>query len=207
MPRLWALLALATLAGGCGDPTLPADQLPESDATGHNTRVGEWAVAGDAQLVQTKAGLELVLGNGGRHIADFVVGAPALSADGARFAVSHRPNTATDTRIALGTWDGSEWVVTTPVERQWNPDEAALSPDGKLLAFASAARGGIASVWVLALDAEELHPEQLTNVGLVAGNGRPDGFVAPPLKGAPRFVGDTLQWDSAEGPQTVEVPR
>lgn len=98
----------------------------------------------------------------------------------------------------------------TLVGPEGNPDRPAISPDGQAVAFVWG-RSGLASVWVIPFhaapppsgkDGSTGEARQLTNVGLVAGGGRPDGFVPPPID-ALHFDGDWLRWRSAEGEHQV----
>lgn len=75
-------------------------------------------------------------------------------------------------------------------------DRLALSPDGAQLAYVAPANG-LSSVWIVATEGGA--PRQLTNVGLSpAKRGAPEGWVAPPRAGPPRFEGDRLRWDGGE---------
>ncbi len=89
------------------------------------------------------------------------------------------------------------------VDDDGNPDRPGLSPEGGRVAYVSAATG-LASVWVVRVATKERL--QLTNVGLRAGNGRPEHWVPPPDNADWRFDGNALSWTSAMGPTSVELP-
>lgn len=83
------------------------------------------------------------------------------------------------------------------------PDRPALSPDGRTVAWVSAA-SGLASVWTLDLAGGA--PVQRTNRGLrPPGTGGPPAGWVPPPRAAPRFEGADLAWEAPDGPHRLRV--
>lgn len=131
------------------------------------------------------------------HLAPGPVGEVARAAD---LLVYARRDAGARSTVLVRVHGGAESVL---LDDGGNPDRPAVSPDGRTVGYVSAA-SGLASVWVL--DVTTGRRDQLTNLGLVPGNGRPAGWVPPPHDAPPRFEGRTLRWDTPEGPAAVDLP-
>ena len=166
---------------------------------------GAWPMARGARLVQVGGALSLEWGDVLSPLADEMVGAPAISADGSRVAFVHRGPSRVDAvsvldRVEL-TADGPESLrlVSTGA-----PDRVAISPDGGWVVYVHNATG-LASVWAAPFDGGD--PVQLTNQGVTPTPGQaPPGFVAPPAEGPPRVAGGEVRWTSPDGDVTVGLP-
>lgn len=78
------------------------------------------------------------------------------------------------------------------------PDRLVLSPDGAFLAWFASPQG-VPALHLAPTDGSA-PPRRLTPAAPRPGGGRPEGFVPPPHRGAARFDGDLLRWESPEGP-------
>ncbi len=206
MRRVLSLLILLSLSA-CA-PQAPTTTNPEPllvDAGAAPRLRAMQPLSGD-DAIRLEDG-RLWLGNGGEEwlVAEDVIGAPSADGDGTRFAYCRQAvgeglsSVEVWARRADGGWDG-------PRVLDDHADRPAVSPDGQWVAYVSG-RTGIASVWIAPFIGGEA--VQLTNVGLedhkVPGR-PPEGFVAPPHGGPPRFDGEALVWDAPDGAHRVELP-
>jgi hypothetical protein len=208
-----AIIALGLgLAWGCA-PKEPASQ-PASEIGGGSLppevsvrpeRSGEWELAADARLVLAADGrLELRRPDDAITLAEETLELPAISADGARVAFAFRKPREVGTAVAVAAFEDGEWTGPRVLVARGTPDRVAISPDGRRVAYVAAA-GGIAAVWIAPFDGGE--PVQLTNLGVREdGPGEPEGFVPVPHREPPRFAGDRLVWESADGEHQVVLP-
>ncbi|MFM2247384.1 MAG: hypothetical protein RL071_3458 [Pseudomonadota bacterium] len=136
-------------------------------------------------------------------VAEELVGVPALSADGARWALSRKgpgPGLSVIDRVELG----PAGLAQTTLVTEGAPDRVAISADGAWVAWVSGATG-IASVWAMPFDGGPA--VQLTNRDLVRVIGEePVGFVPPPHTAPLQIEGDRVRWTSPAGPHEVPLP-
>lgn len=184
----------------------PETDLPPLDE-------GHWTLACDAELQLIPGGrLTLQDPDGERLLAREAVGLPAISQDGLRLAWSHAPVARPDMVISVAACEaerfGQERIL---VDGPGSPDRPAISPEGDLVAWFSGATG-IASLWTASFNGGPR--VQRTNIGLERLKRRPghapEGFVAPPRRGAPLFQRRStgslvLTWDSPSGLETLEL--
>jgi dipeptidyl aminopeptidase/acylaminoacyl peptidase len=141
---------------------------------------------------------------GAGAVARGVVGRPAVSADGSRFAFVRESSRELRTEILAVELSDGAWSAPRLLADEGTPDLVSISPDGRLVAFVAGA-GGIASVFVVPFDGGA--PVQLTNVGLRReGEGPPPAFVPIPLRDPPRFEGDRLVWTARDGAHEAVLP-
>jgi hypothetical protein len=163
-----------------------------------------WAVA-RGQLVSLHGALDRRGPAGTVHIADELVGAPAVSADGRRVALAHRGAGPGLSVLELVEVSADGGLVRRVLVADGGPDRVAISPSGEQVAWVDAGPEGFASVFSLAIDGGAR--VQLTNVGVVRTPGRaPEGFVPPPHDAPPRFEGGALAWRSEAGEHSVVLP-
>lgn len=183
---LLALLACLAPEPDSVAAPLPPGALPESDLPFQGT--GRWELGGH---VLTLADTTLSLDGAPvlRHVYDDPVAGPDV------LWVPADPGGGDGGIYAVTVPDG---LVITPLLTEGRPDRLALAPDGATLVYV-AGTTGITSVWSIPTVGGA--PRQLTNVGVtrpgVPGT-PPIGFVPPPERVAPRFVGERLVW-SARG--------
>ena len=84
-------------------------------------------------------------------------------------------------------------VLRFAIDDHGNPDRVVVSPDGRFVAYVSAA-GGVAGVWVARVaDGARI---ALTNQGLPRSEGGPPpGWIPPPRGDDLRFDAGRLTWD------------
>ncbi len=157
-----------------------ADTSGQSEHDGRPMWSGTWMHAGAKWTLR-----DHTLAQNGTPVLEDVVGVPAFG--GGTVAAVHRVKAPVDTELVVWSDATSRSVL---VDADYRPDRATVSPDGRHVAFVSG-RTGLASVYVVPVAGGP--PVQLTNVGLSAGRGLPEGFVAPP-RATPRFEGDQLCW-------------
>ncbi len=166
---------------------------------------GAWPLARGAHLVQVGGALTLEWGDTRSPLADQMVGAPAISADGSRIAFAHRGPPRADAvsvldRVEL-TADGPESLrlVSTGA-----PDRVAISPDGQWVVYVHNATG-LASVWAAPFDGGAA--AQLSNAGVTPTPGQaPRGFVPPPADGPPAVSEGEVRWAGPDGDVVVVLP-
>jgi hypothetical protein len=179
------------------------DRPVTAETEGRPSWDGEWSAARGAHVTLQDGLLRLELGEQDRILAEEVVGAPALSADGRRIALAHRgPGPGLSVLDAVEITDAG--VEVRRLVDEGAPDRVALTPDGDTVAYVHNATG-IASVWVIPFIGGT--PTQLTNVDLVRIPGQePVGFVPPPHDGPLRIDGDRITWIAPDGPHAVALP-
>jgi hypothetical protein len=136
-------------------------------------------------------------------VAEELVGLPALSADGARWALSRKgpgPGLSVIDRVELSPAGLEQTTLVT----EGAPDRVAISADGAWVAWVSGATG-IASVWAMPFAGGPA--TQLTNRDLVRVIGEePVGFVPPPHTAPLQIEGDSVRWTSPAGAHEVPLP-
>lgn len=206
MRRILALLILTTLTACNPETITSAEPQPLLVDAGAPPRLrASWPLAhGSAMRVEDG---RLWLDPGGEEwlVAEDVIGRPTANEAGTRFAYCRQADGEGLSSVEVwdrredGSWDGPRVIDD-------HADRPAVSPDGEWVAFVSG-RTGIASIWLAPFEGGEAL--QLTNEGIedrkVPGR-PPEGFVAPPHEGPPRFEGDALVWDAPDGPHRVELP-
>ncbi len=179
-----ACVAADTPAGPVATPAA-APALPESDAP--FAGAGRWTL--DGHDVTLAGG---TLYGDGVPVLAHVYDHPVAGPDALWVPADPGPGDGGVYRVFVA--DGL--VLAEPRLTRGRPERFALAPDGAELAFVSGA-SGLASLWSLPTAGGE--PRQLTNVGLRPTPGAaPAGFVPPPDRGPPRFLGDHLVW-TAQG--------
>ncbi len=114
--------------------------------------------------------------------------------------------------VARVTATGSELVLLRQLEGRWSepqvlvsdhhPDRPTLDPEGRRLAYV---KGPIAGIWLLDLSTGSHH--QLTNHQDTHQAGQPPaGWVPVPHADPVRFEGDSLVWQSPQGPHRLDLP-
>ena len=205
--RLLVPFSAALLFFSCDGQSAPrqteAPLLAESDAP---PRIrAQWPLFDDASMRLDNGRLWLAHGGAEWAIADQVMGVPAIDREGTRLAYCRRSEGDGLSSVEVwargeeGDWDG-------PRVLDDHADRPALSPDGRWVVYVSG-RTGIASLWVVPFEGGDAI--QLTNVGLEdrrAPGHPPEGFVAPPHEGPPRFEGTRLVWKAPDGNHTVDLP-
>ncbi len=195
-------------AAGCAPEPPPG---PETDLVPQHDE--EWPVAGGGRLVlsgQTLSyeapaaqGLQPEDGPPVTIVADELVGLPAISADGARWALSRQapgPGLSVLDVVELG----AAGLVQKTLVAEGTPDRVAISADGQWVAWVSGV-SGIASVWAMPFAGGPA--VQLTNRALVRVIGEePLGFVPPPHAGPLEILGDEVRWTSPAGAHAVPLP-
>ena len=202
--RVSALIILALALGACAEDQ-PVEVETERRPALDGDFDGAWPLARGARLVQVGGALSLEWGDDARPLADEMVGAPAISADGTRLAFAHRGPTQTD---AVSVLDRVELTDRGPVTQRMvstgAPDRVAISPDGAWVVYVHNATG-LASLWAAPFDGGA--PVQLTNAGLQRTPGEaPLGFVAPPVDGPPEVSADEVWWTSPDGEHAAVLP-
>jgi len=202
-----ACLALCLAAGGCSEG-VPATTIASAPILGETDAVpersGEWALSGGSALALAGRALEIRGPSGATKVAEGVIGLPALSADGARFAFAREKTGEFGTEIlAVARVDGV-WSTPRALARDGTPDLVAISEDGRDVAYVAGA-DGIAAVWIVPFEGGA--PVQLTNVGLHReGKGPPAGFVPIPYRVPPRFAEGKLVWTARDGEHEAVLP-
>jgi hypothetical protein len=206
MRRISPLLGLALLVA-CTTATDPlSEPQPLLAEAGAPPRLhASWPLFDGAAVRLEDGRLSLEQGPDSWPVATDVIGVPTLDAEGTRFVYCRQAvglglsSIEAWGRTEDGSWDG-------PRVLDDHADRPAISPDGERVAFVSG-RTGVASIWLVPFAGGEAM--QLTNVALedrrVPGQ-PPDGFVAPPHQGPPRFDGDALVWDAPDGHHRVVLP-
>lgn len=197
------LLALSPLLACDPAPAVDAPLPPETDL--RPVTHGDWPLA-EGALVRRDAGLFFEAAGRNELLAIDVLGAPALSADGRRVAISHRDDGAVASAIDV-VEQGEEGLVRRRLVTEGAPDRVAMSPDGRWVVYVSGATG-IASVWAAPFDGGAA--VQLTNVGvekqLREPGQPPEGFVPPPWQDPPRVEDGRVRWTSEDGEHEVALP-
>lgn len=204
LPLLFALLT------GCDADPMPegadAPPSPQADAA-HQLRAGDetegtpsWelerTLADGAVVQQTENGVFI----DGARVAGEPLGPLMIDGAGRRFVVAERLDGGPEARlIACEPPSPCRALVA-----QGQPDRAALSPDGRTVAWVDAV-DGLPAIFVGDFDGGD--PTQLTNVDLPPPNGGPPpGFVPPPHLEPLRFAGDRLVWTAPDGEHSLELP-
>jgi hypothetical protein len=207
-----ALAAGLCFACGCApvepashpSPEIGGGSLP-AEVSVRPEHSGEWSVAGGATLVLKNDGrLELRARDATIDLAAEALELPAISKAGDRIAFAYRRSQAFGSAVAVVAYEDGGWHGPRVLVDEGTPDRAAISPDGGRVAYVAGA-DGVAAIWLVAFDGGE--PVQLTNVGVRKdGPGEPAGFVPVPDREPPRFTGDRLVWESAEGEHQAVLP-
>lgn len=200
---------LLAAAAGCAPEPPPgpeADLVPQHEAEWQVALGGRLILSGVTLTYDAAGGPAGQMGENGPGVtilADELVGVPALSADGARWALSRRgpgPGLSVLDRVELT----EEGLQQTTLVTEGAPDRVAISADGERVAWVSGATG-IASVWAMPFAGGPA--VQLTNRDLVRVPGvEPVGFVPPPHLGPLQIEDDVVRWTSPAGPHEVPLP-
>ena len=125
-------------------------------------------------------------------IAQDVIGELGVSDDGARLAYVVEDGEALGTLHVKGE---SDVVIARGLQ---SAGRFRFTPEGQAILFVGAERGGVAGLWVAALDGSGARP--LTNEGLRTGRPWNGAFVEPPAAAADLEIdGDTVRYMTSEG--------
>lgn len=201
------LLALVTAcdadpmpAGADAPPSVEVDAAHQLRAGDETEGAPSWEIdrtlADGTVLRQSERGVFL----DGERVAEEPIGPVVIDDAGRRFVVAERLNGGPEARlIACAPPAPCHALVASG-----QPDRAALSPDGRTVAWVDAA-DGLPAIFVGDFDGGA--PTQLTNVDLPPPNGGPpQGFVPPPHVEPLRFAGDRLTWTAPDGEHHLELP-
>ena len=186
-PLIGALLA-ATAAG--------ADLPPETDL--RPSTDGAWTIGG--LLVEAHDGALTVRGERVGMLVERPVADPA----GAWLAAALDVDGSVSLVWVTGDGSPSGWRV---LATHGALDRIAVAPDGAGAVFAAPNSQGVTGLWYV--DAETGAQTRLTNPehpSYAAGNGPPPGFVPPPHRDPPRFVGDRVVWSAVDGQHEARLP-
>lgn len=208
------------------DPEVSAASLPpETDLPPRAS--ADLPLAGDDLLVLRPGGrLTLRTGTGQRSLSSGVLGVPSVDESG-RTAVwaepiGHGPQTRI--RLLRPKESGEGWQVRTRLAGAGDPDRPALSPDGSVLVWVSAATG-VPALWIDTVAPGGAEPLTNRQVDRSAGSpGQPPpGYIPVPHRSAPRITAlphaspDAIDvaavegaawriaWEAPDGPHALEV--
>lgn len=202
-------LVLLLAAAGCAPEPPPG---PETDLVPLHD--DEWPVALGGRLVLSgvqlsyeaphpAAGLQHQDGPTVTILAEETVGLPAISADGARWALSRQAPGPGLSALDVVELSAAGLTQKTLVS-EGSPDRVAISADGQWVAWVSGVTG-VASVWAMPFDGGPA--VQLTNRDLVRVLGEePAGFVPPPHMSPLQIEASTVRWTSPVGAHEVPLP-
>ena len=194
--QVWLVMAALLMVPACRETPRPSERGGQTVVP---NRTGTWLVPG-GELRLAAGTLTWHRKDRADVLAREVLGLPAVR--GGRIVVAHRPEY--DGRITAFELQVDGTVRKRLLTNRGSPDRPALSPDGRHVAFVSAATG-IASVWLVRFDGSALR--QLTNQGLRrSGRRAPAGFVPVPDSAPPRFADGRLVWTVGGRRHAVELP-
>jgi Tol biopolymer transport system component len=143
----------------------------------------------DGSLLLTRIGGPAV------QVASGVTEAPSFDPSGSgALLVSMRIPGEEGTALVIVEADGSTRTV---VGAGCHNERAAFSPDGTRIAFFSDA-SSVPAVWIAPVSGS--WRRQMTNLGMRREPGRkPEGYLAPPLRGALAWTSSGIEYDSRDG--------
>jgi len=168
---------------------------------------GALALADGARLLATEQGVAVdVDGRTVLTIDGALSSAPVVAADGRRAWLAATPPRGLDAKlVALARVPGG-WQARTLIDGTHTITRLALDPTGNRLAFVwPGPKGGVSALYLLDLADPASVPQRLTNRAARVPGQPPADFIPLPLRGPPRFAGDTLLWSAEDGEHTLRV--